>query len=89
MKLDFLVVYATNLEQTVRFYQEQFGLAPTRERHGDGPEHYSFILDNVVLEVYPGKRKLLMGVSGGAKKKLSDPDGRTLIVDEPSVRSGE
>ena len=50
--LSLLVLRATDLEQTRRFY-EALGLVFTREQHGAGPVHYACVLGAVVLKLYP------------------------------------
>jgi predicted enzyme related to lactoylglutathione lyase len=51
-QLSLVVIRATNLEATVAFYQT-IGLVFQEEQHGSGPRHYSCIMGEVVLEIYP------------------------------------
>ncbi|MFK7776378.1 MAG: VOC family protein [Saprospiraceae bacterium] len=49
-----LVIKTNQLEKQKSFY-EQFGLVFQKEKHGNGPEHFSSIIEkqNIVLEIYP------------------------------------
>ena len=86
MTLDFLVLYTDDLDTTVAFYRDQLGVEPRREQHGPGPVHYAFELDNVVLEVYPGRKKVRLGLAGVRTEVVYDPDGRTLVGGHPISR---
>jgi lactoylglutathione lyase len=46
------VLYVPDLARSRRFY-EQLGLKFELEKHGQGPEHLSSRLGDVVLELYP------------------------------------
>ncbi|MBI4440554.1 glyoxalase/bleomycin resistance/extradiol dioxygenase family protein [Candidatus Woesearchaeota archaeon] len=48
-----LVLYTPTIEKTCAFY-ELLGLQFTKEQHGNGPVHYSCLLGDTVLELYPG-----------------------------------
>jgi catechol 2,3-dioxygenase-like lactoylglutathione lyase family enzyme len=50
--LNFIVLYASDLERSRQFY-EALGLTFTREQHGQGPMHYAAEMNGVVLELYP------------------------------------
>jgi catechol 2,3-dioxygenase-like lactoylglutathione lyase family enzyme len=50
--LDLLVLRCSNLEASKVFY-ESLGLSLKPEQHGSGPPHYSTLLGETVLELYP------------------------------------
>ncbi len=52
MKLSLIVFRCKNIEETKGFY-ERIGLSFDKEKHGNGPEHYSSENDGVVFELYP------------------------------------
>lgn len=55
--LNLIVIYATSLEESVRFYTA-CGLRFDPERHGKGALHYSTTLPSgLVLELYPSGEK--------------------------------
>jgi lactoylglutathione lyase len=51
-RLNLLVLRTPRVEETVKFYSA-LGEKFTRERHGDGPEHYAADLEGMVFEIYP------------------------------------
>jgi lactoylglutathione lyase len=52
MFLNLLVIKAKNPDRLVQFYQA-LGMRFSKERHGNGPEHYACEMDNAVFEIYP------------------------------------
>ena len=54
MKLNLLVLRSRNIEAAKEFY-EKLGFNFTREKHGNGPEHYSTTDPGFVFEIYPNK----------------------------------
>ncbi len=52
MKLNYLTIKVNNIDDSKELY-ESFGLNPIKEKHGNGPEHYSIELGNTILEIYP------------------------------------
>jgi catechol 2,3-dioxygenase-like lactoylglutathione lyase family enzyme len=52
--LNLIVLRVSNLESSLRFYQA-LGLEFVQEQHGKGLVHYACELDNLVIELYPGK----------------------------------
>ena len=55
--LNLIVIRAANLEKSVKFYQ-MLGLNFFKHRHGNGVEHFSCELGQIVFEIYPQKNKL-------------------------------
>ena len=54
MKISLLVIRCENIEVSKTFY-EGLGLIFQKEKHGNGPEHYSSEYDGTVFELYPNK----------------------------------
>src|SRR4051812_48691508 len=52
MKLNLVVIRASDLQQSVAFY-ESLGLSFVEEKHGSGPTHVACDLDGTVFEIYP------------------------------------
>jgi hypothetical protein len=52
MSLKFLTLYAKQLDRTVLVY-EALGLEFEKEKHGDGPIHFSHSSGDLVIEIYP------------------------------------
>src|SRR3954469_8258917 len=50
--LNLLVLRCANIERSKSFY-ELFGMAFQKEKHGNGPEHYSISDERGVFELYP------------------------------------
>jgi catechol 2,3-dioxygenase-like lactoylglutathione lyase family enzyme len=50
--LNLLVIRSRDIDRAARFYRE-LGLLITRHAHGDGPEHYTSLVDGRVFEIYP------------------------------------
>ncbi|MCX4657972.1 VOC family protein [Streptomyces uncialis] len=97
MRATLLVIYTPDLEGCRTFYAG-FGLPMVREQHGAGPVHYAAELEGgFVFEVYPadgkeatGRARLAFSVPAGplptGTHRLTDPDGRTVVVTaEPAV----
>ncbi|MET1257658.1 VOC family protein [Aliikangiella maris] len=55
-KANLLVIRSTDIERAKSFY-EIIGLLFGKEKHGNGPEHYSSGVDGFVFEIYPLKSK--------------------------------
>jgi catechol 2,3-dioxygenase-like lactoylglutathione lyase family enzyme len=53
-KLALLVLRTAAMETTLAFYKA-LGLHFTEEKHGTGPLHYSSVVGDLVLEIYPGE----------------------------------
>ncbi len=109
-----LVLRTKELESLREFYEGLLDISFTPEQHGNGPQHYSYQLGDVLLELYPTTRKdsqqkcvkdrlgfsvddldLLCNridwkyiktemyeTENGRAMELSDPDGRTVYVEE-------
>ncbi|RVU86544.1 VOC family protein [Leucothrix sargassi] len=56
MKISLLVIRCENLEVSKNFYQ-LLGLSFTKEKHGNGPTHYSCEENGTVFELYPNNGK--------------------------------
>ncbi len=56
MKLSLLVLRCKDIEASKSFYQ-LLGLSFVKEKHGNGPTHYSCEHDDFVLELYPNKEE--------------------------------
>lgn len=56
MKISLLVIRCQDIEASKDFYQK-LGLSFAKEKHGNGPEHYSCEHDGCVFELYPNKGK--------------------------------
>ncbi len=54
MKLSLLVMRCKNID-TSKLFCESLGFQFQREKHGNGPEHYSAEIDGFVFELYPNK----------------------------------
>ena len=54
MKLSLLVIRCKDIDRSKSFY-ESIGLKFKKEKHGNGPEHYSTDNDGIVFELYPNK----------------------------------
>jgi lactoylglutathione lyase len=50
--LNLVVLYSRDVEALARYY-EALGLQLQREKHGEGPEHYSCVFGDLVFEIYP------------------------------------
>ncbi|MCB0979004.1 MAG: hypothetical protein KDB02_16240, partial [Acidimicrobiales bacterium] len=66
--IDHLVLRCSDIEVTRRFY-ERLGLSFETEQHGSGPVHYTTVLGETVVELYPAtdsrppERGLRVGVA--------------------------
>jgi lactoylglutathione lyase len=56
MKFNLIVLKSRDIDATMKFY-EFLGLHFTEEKHVDGPRHYSSVIDDVVLEIYPARQQ--------------------------------
>lgn len=54
VKISLLVIRCRDLEASKNFYQ-LLGMSFTKEKHGNGPEHYSCEQDDCIFELYPNK----------------------------------
>ena len=54
MKISLLVIRCQDIEVSKDFY-ELLGLSFAKEKHGNGPTHYSCEHDGSVFELYPNK----------------------------------
>ncbi len=55
MKISLLVIRCKDIEVSRGFYQ-LLGLTFVKEKHGNGPTHYSCEYDDCVFELYPNKK---------------------------------
>ena len=72
--LSLVVIRAVDIDRAVHFY-ERLGLQFDKQRHGNGPEHYSTNLGTTLFEIYPYKNgaKTTAGVRlGFIVKSLSE-----------------
>ncbi len=53
-RLNLIVVRSSDLSRAEAFYGA-LGIAFSREKHGNGPEHLAAVLGEVVFEIYPGR----------------------------------
>ncbi len=56
MKLNLVVIKATDLTASVEFYKS-LGMMFIEEQHGNGPVHYSCDVDGIIFEIYPGNNE--------------------------------
>lgn len=54
--LSLIVLRVADIESAVEFYSA-IGLTFERERHGAGPQHFSTVLGDTVLELYPASER--------------------------------
>lgn len=54
MKISLLVIRCKDIEVSKEFY-EKIGLVFVKEKHGNGPVHYSSEHEGSVFELYPNK----------------------------------
>ncbi|CAA6818575.1 MAG: Unknown protein [uncultured Sulfurovum sp.] len=52
MQLNLLVLRCKNIKTSKAFY-EKLGLTFVQEQHGKGPVHYSTLMEELVMELYP------------------------------------
>jgi len=57
MNLKYLVIKCNDLEKSKAFY-EAIGFRPVKEKHGNGAEHYSFAVNDFVIELYPSSKRV-------------------------------
>lgn len=51
--VNFIMFRTSQIEQVKDFYKG-IGLILNEEQHGNGPIHYSYVQDQLVIEIYPG-----------------------------------
>ncbi len=52
MQLSYVVLYVSDLQKSFEFYNGlEFDL--TAEQHGNSPLHYSFSINELIIELYP------------------------------------
>ncbi len=56
MKLSLVVIRCKDIDVSKEFY-ERLGLQFIKEKHGNGPEHYSSEYECTVFELYPSNEK--------------------------------
>jgi lactoylglutathione lyase len=57
VRISLLVIRCKNIEASKCFYQ-LLGFSFVKEKHGNGPAHYSCEQDDCVIELYPNSDKL-------------------------------
>ena len=57
MNLKYLVIKCNDLKKSKAFY-EAIGFHPIKEKHGNGVEHYSFALNDFIIELYPSNKRV-------------------------------
>lgn len=68
-RLSTLVLYVADVEASAEWYRSALGITWAPEQHGEGPEHVSARLGDVLLELYPrGDR------AGSVRIELEVPD---------------
>lgn len=70
MNLKYLVIKCTDLEKSKAFY-EAIGFHPVKEKHGNGVEHYSFALNDFIIELYPSNKIIEGRLIFGLEIKIS------------------
>lgn len=55
--LNLVVLHGVDLEQSRLFYESLLGVTLTAEQHDRGPVHFSAVLGDVVLELYPRRHQ--------------------------------
>lgn len=70
MNLKYLVIKCNDLEKSKVFY-EAIGFHPIKEKHGSGVEHYSFAINDFVLELYPSNKRVEGNLILGLEIKIS------------------
>ena len=84
----FLVLYAQDMAQTLRFYSA-LGLDFKSEQHGAGPKHYCCQIGDLALEIYPAMDDDLPSATGMIGLSVQDLDEIPLSLEatEPYVVS--
>lgn len=87
MKLNYVVIYASDLRRSSEFYR-QLGFELTEEKHGNGPKHYSLSVGDIVVEIYPTKNsdvsRIRLGIVADENSNLVElfgSDDRRLVAD--------
>ncbi len=99
--LNLVVLYSSQPQVIRDFYAALLGNGGVEERHKDGPTHYSWTLDNLVLEVYPARRLgkelnafreapeagVALGINvSDLEAALSDPKVQECLYQQPQQR---
>ncbi len=69
MNLKYLVIKCNDLEKSKAFY-EAIGFHPLKEKHGRGVEHYSFTINDFVIELYPSSKSVEGNLIFGLEIKI-------------------
>ena len=97
MNISLLVIRSKNIDTSKDFYEEILRLKFNAEKHGNGPEHFSTIIDGTVFEIYPKGRLETTGLRLGFKiedielciKRLRERDisfehnGDSIVIVDP------
>ena len=78
VKLNLLVLRCKNINDSRAFY-EKLGMSFQQEKHGSGPTHYSVVLGDLVLELYPLNGKNSPGNSRLGFSLPCDGDLRVML----------
>lgn len=86
INLNLIVLRTQNLELTVQWYSQTFGLNFISEKHGEGTLHYSASLENGLIEIYPTNKtfsKITFGFSVNRSlfEKIAQSKGRKSLED--------
>ena len=57
MNLKYLVIKCNDFKKSKAFY-EAIWFHLVKERHGNGAEHYSFALNDFIIELYPSNKRV-------------------------------
>lgn len=71
IKPNLVVLRSLELDRLCGFYQ-MLGLAWVRERHGNGPEHFTTTVEDFVLELYPARSAEQVDATTGLGFRLDD-----------------
>jgi len=84
LKLNLVVIRTENLQETVRWYSENFGLEFVTESHNEGVLHYSAQLSEGLLEIYPTS-KPVSKITFGFTLNKSDFEKIALNIDHKII----
>ena len=59
LSINLIVLRCNDIEKSKKFY-EMLGLTFKKEKHGNGPVHYSANINDLVLELYPSPAELVL-----------------------------
>lgn len=94
-RLSYLVLYTQQMQEMVEFYTT-LGLDFRPEQHGTGPLHYTAMISDIVLEIYPAAAgpisRTRLGLAWAnsdlqrcaadvRRKLIAAPSGRCLLRD--------